>query len=199
MRLAPAAHLQIKIFRHNKKNSDLCENFSPVGAGATALRTDTSRRIMGELSPAVVRGNASEIMALALDERSTRGVDSAREVGEAALAAHGLTVRYGSVISVSGAEDLIVSARREARVSNGHPLMPKVTGLGCTATALTGAFAAVNPSAFDAAVNAMAVMGIAGEIAAQSARGPASFLQGFIDALYNLSESDVRARLKVRE
>jgi hydroxyethylthiazole kinase len=78
-------------------------------------------------------------------------------------------------------------------------MMPKVTGLGCTASALTGAFAAVNPSARDAAVNAMAVMGIAGELAADHARGPGTFLVRFLDALYLLNESDVRERVKVRE
>jgi hydroxyethylthiazole kinase len=78
-------------------------------------------------------------------------------------------------------------------------MMPKVTGMGCTASALTGAFAAVNPAARDAAVNAMAVMGIAGELAAEQSRGPGTFLDRFLDALYLLNESYIRERLKVRE
>jgi hydroxyethylthiazole kinase len=78
-------------------------------------------------------------------------------------------------------------------------MMPKVTGLGCTASALAGAFAAVNASARDAAVNAMAVMGIAGELASAHSRGPGTFLVRFLDALYLLSESDIRERVKVRE
>jgi len=77
--------------------------------------------------------------------------------------------------------------------------MPKVTGLGCTASALAGAFAAVNASARDAAVNAMAVMGIAGELAADHSPGPGTFLVRFLDALYLLNESDIRERVKVRE
>jgi hydroxyethylthiazole kinase len=75
--------------------------------------------------------------------------------------------------------------------------MPRVTGLGCTATALTGAFAAVNPSAFDAAVHAMIVMGIAGEMAGARAAGPGSFWAQFLDAIYALRESDISTRMRV--
>jgi hydroxyethylthiazole kinase len=74
--------------------------------------------------------------------------------------------------------------------------MPRVTGLGCSATALTAAFAAVNPDVFAAAAGAMAVMGIAGEIAARHARGPGSFQAHFIDALYNLRQEDIQDLLK---
>ena len=171
----------------------------PVGAGATAFRTATARRLLDELTPAIVRGNASEIRALASDERATRGVDSAHAPEDAAVAAAALSGRTGGVVVASGAIDLVVSGGMEARVANGHPMMAKVTGMGCTASALAGAFAAVNPSARDAAVNAMAVMGIAGELAAESAAGPGTFLTRFLDALYLMSESDIRGRLKVRE
>jgi hydroxyethylthiazole kinase len=97
---------------------------------------------------------------------------------------------------MSGATDVIVCRDATVRVDNGHPLMPRVTGLGCTATALTGAFAAVNPSAFDAAVHAMIVMGIAGEIAGERAAGPGSFWVQFLDALYALQQSDIAARMR---
>jgi len=171
----------------------------PVGAGATAFRTDAARKLLAELSPAIVRGNPSEIRALAYEERSTRGVDSAHQPEDAAKAADALSARYGCVVVTSGAVDLISSGGMTSRVFNGHPMMPKVTGMGCTASALAGAFASVNPSARDAAVNAMAVMGIAGEMAAEHARGPGTFLDHFLDALYLLNESDIRERLKVRE
>jgi hydroxyethylthiazole kinase len=171
----------------------------PVGAGATAFRTETARRLLAELSPAIVRGNASEIRALAYDERSTRGVDSASQPEDAAEAADALCRRYGCVVVASGAVDLISSGGMTGRVFNGHAMMPKVTGMGCTASALAGAFAAVNPSAREAAVNAMAVMGIAGELAADHARGPGTFVPHFLDALYLLNESDIGERLKVQE
>jgi hydroxyethylthiazole kinase len=171
----------------------------PVGAGATRFRTDTALRLIRELSPAVVRGNASEIRALAYDERTTKGVDSAHGSEEALDAGRALAASYRTVAVVSGAIDLVVFENSLIRVANGHPSMPRVTGLGCTATALIGAFAAVNPSPGDAAAHAMAVMGIAGEIAAERAAGPGSFLPAFLDALANLREDEIRRRLKLEE
>jgi hydroxyethylthiazole kinase len=108
-----------------------------------------------------------------------------------------LSARHGAVISVSGAVDRIVGAGSTARVANGHPMMPFVTGLGCTASALTGAFAAVNPSPLRAAAHAMAVMGIAGEMAAERSPGPGSLQMNFLDALYALSENDISKRLRM--
>jgi hydroxyethylthiazole kinase len=101
------------------------------------------------------------------------------------------------VVTVSGAVDFVVDERQAVRVANGDPLMPRVTGLGCTATAITGAFAAVNGDPFAAAVHAMIVMGVAGEMAADGAAGPGSFLVRFIDALASVSEADVAARLRL--
>jgi len=169
----------------------------PVGAGATRFRTETALRLIEELNPAVIRGNASEIRALVYDEHGTKGVDSAHGSEEALEAGRAVAARYATVVVVSGATDLIVEGSAVVRIANGHPLMPRVTGLGCTATALVGAFAAVNPSLRDAAAHAMAVMGIAGEMAGDRAAGPGSFLPAFLDALANLSEDDLRARLKM--
>jgi len=94
-------------------------------------------------------------------------------------------------VSVSGATDVIVAEDSIVRVHYGHPMMARVTGLGCTATALTGAFAAVNPSPFHAAAHAMAVMGIAGEMAARRSPGPGSFQVNFLDALYLMQAGDI--------
>ncbi len=173
--------------------------FDPVGAGATRLRTETVHRLMAETPSAVIRGNASEIKALCGEEACTKGVDSTHQSEESIEQARSLSARYGSVVCVSGAVDLVVQGNAIIRIANGHPLMPRVTGLGCTATALAGAFAAVNRSALKATAHAMAVMGIAGEIAAEGAQGPGSFQVRFIDALYGLKESDIRERLKWTE
>jgi hydroxyethylthiazole kinase len=169
----------------------------PVGAGATRLRTETAHRILKEARPAVLRGNASEIRALYYAEQATKGVDSQHGAEAALDAAQNLSRRFGSVVSVSGSVDLIVSGKSLIRVSNGHPMMPRVTGLGCTASALTGAFTAVNSSAFQAAAHAMAIMGIAGEMAAEQSAGPASFQMHFLDVLYRLQEKDIAGRLKM--
>jgi hydroxyethylthiazole kinase len=102
-------------------------------------------------------------------------------------------------VVVSGATDRIVADAGVLSVYNGHPMMPRVTGLGCTATGLVGAFAAVNPSPREAAAHAMAVMGIAGEMAAERSAGPGSFQMHFFDALYQIQESDIQLRLRIEE
>lgn len=170
--------------------------FDPVGAGTTSFRTRTSLHILAEIRPTILRGNASEVRALALGERGTRGVDSVHLSEETVPAAQELHKRYGCVVSISGATDVIVGDG-VIRVQNGHPMMPRVTGMGCTATALTGAFAAVNPSATFAAAHAMAINGIAGEIAGAKANGPGSFQVCFLDALAGIGAPDLEKSLKM--
>jgi len=169
----------------------------PVGAGATGLRTETARRLVVEGRPSIIRGNGSEILALVEARGETKGVDS-RHGAEAALdAAREISRAHGCAVSISGPVDVIVQDGDVIRVANGHPMMPRVTGLGCTATALTGAFAAVNPVPLRAAAHAMAVMGIAGEMAAEKASGPGSFQMRFLDALFVLDEEAIASRLRV--
>jgi hydroxyethylthiazole kinase len=169
----------------------------PVGVGATSYRTWTARELINEESPAIIRGNASEIMALYDDESKTKGVDSAASSDNAVDVAQKLSANFKCVVCVSGATDYIVGGDRIIKINNGHPLMTKVTGLGCTATALCGAFAAVEKDCFTATAKAMAVMGIAGEMAADKAAGPGSMQTLFLDSLYNLSENDIKQRLKI--
>ena len=171
----------------------------PVGAGATSYRTWTARELINEESPAIIRGNASEIMALHDDKTKTKGVDSVASADNALAIAQKISEKYDCVVCVSGATDYIIKGRQIIKVGNGHPLMTKVTGLGCTATALCGAFAAVENNYFTATVKAMAVMGIAGEMAAEVAAGPGSMQMHFLDNLYCLSEDDVKKRLKIEE
>ena len=170
--------------------------FDPVGAGATTYRTQTCRDLLQGSAPAVIRGNASEIMALVDATVQTRGVDSAAPGSSAEAAATELARKYGCVVVVSGETDLITDGTKKNYVKNGHALMPKVTGLGCTATALIGAFAAINPDPLAAATHAMAIMGICGEIAAATAAGPASLQVNLIDSFYNLDEEQISRLLK---
>lgn len=170
--------------------------FDPVGAGATAYRTESCCRLIEETPPSIIRGNASEIRALAGASSATKGVDSA-DGSETALDSARFLAGRGACVVVSGAVDLVVSAGRVTLIANGHAMMPRITGLGCTATALIGAFAAVNPSLPDAAAHAMALMGIAGELAAAESPGPGTFQVKFLDALYGVTEADIRARLKL--
>ncbi|MEP6619292.1 MAG: hydroxyethylthiazole kinase [bacterium] len=171
----------------------------PVGSGATRYRTETVQSLLLAASPTVIRGNASEIRSLVHAERATRGVDSAHDTEDALDAARTLARQHGCVVSVSGAVDMIVSADEVIRVSNGAPIMPKITGMGCAASALTGAFTAVNDSPLQAAAHAMALNGIAGEMAAEQSRGPGTFHGAFIDSLYLIDEGDIERRLRVNE
>jgi hydroxyethylthiazole kinase len=169
----------------------------PVGSGATRFRTESAQLLLRNTPPAIIRGNASEIRSLVLAERCTKGVDSIHTTEETLESAQFLSGNYRCVVSVSGATDLIVERDSIIRILNGHPMMPRVTAIGCIASALTGAFAAVNKSFIHAAANAMALVGIAGEMAAERCVGPGSFQVGFLDALSNIQESDIQSRLKM--
>jgi hydroxyethylthiazole kinase len=171
----------------------------PVGSGATRFRTATALRLLDEVGPTIVRGNASEIASLCSDAGGTKGVDSTRASEETVELAQSLAARRGCTVVVSGATDAIVGEGKVLRVRNGHPMMARVTGMGCTASALVAAFAAVNPSPLRAAAHAMAVMGIAGEMAAERAEGPGSFQPHFLDALSRIGETDVHRRLRLEQ
>ena len=168
----------------------------PVGVGATEYRTSTARKLIHASSPSIIRGNGSEIMALCEEDVTTRGVDSTSSSDLAIDSARILNREFGCVVCITGETDYIVSKDNVIPVKNGHAMMPRVTGLGCTASALCGAFAAVNPALEMAAAHAMAVMGIAGEIAAETAKGPASLQLNFIDTLYLLSETHIQDYFK---
>jgi len=169
----------------------------PVGAGATRLRTDTARELLQQVRPAIVRGNASEILALGANLAGTRGVDASHTVEQARQAAQALAQKFGVVVAVTGPEDFVTDGTREARVRNGHALMARVTGTGCAASALTGAFAAVEPDAFVAATAALVVFGLAGELAAQGNPRPGTYGIRLIDALDEISPEQVLAGAKL--
>jgi hydroxyethylthiazole kinase len=169
----------------------------PVGAGASRLRTDTAMRLLGGGGVTILRGNASEIVALAGAAGATKGVDSTLSSEAARDAAHGLAARYDCAVVVSGAVDYCIDRTREVRVHNGVAMMARITGMGCTASALCGAFAAVQADALRAAVDAMAVMGVAGELAFAAARGPGTMAASFLDTLHHLGLADLERGLRL--
>jgi len=171
----------------------------PVGAGATSYRTQTAKELIGSEPPAIIRGNASEILALFDEKTKTKGVDSAASSHDALATAKKISADNNCVVCISGETDYVVQKDKVIKIHNGHHLMTRVTGLGCTASALCGAFAAVEKDAQVAVVQAMAIMGIAGEMAAQKAAGPGSLQMHFLDILYRLSQDDISQRLKIEE
>lgn len=160
--------------------------FDPVGAGATRLRSSFAKSLSKKGAVKVIRGNVSEIVSLFDDAVKTKGVDSNLSGDSWVGAVQEQSQRMKSVLTASGAIDYIFSQGRIETVQGGDVLMTKVTGMGCTASSLIGAFLAVNPSANRAAVHAMTVMGIAGEIAGKNCKGPGSFRTSFLDALWGL-------------
>jgi len=160
----------------------------PVGSGATRLRTESARRLMDELSIRVIRGNASEVLSLAQEGSRTKGVDSIHRVEEAEAAAMTLARELRTTLAITGPVDVITDGRRVWRVLNGHELMGYVTGTGCTATALIGAFLSVETDPVAAAAGGLAYFGLAGEQAAVSASGPGSFQMALLDALYRMDK-----------
>ncbi|HUL30050.1 MAG TPA: hydroxyethylthiazole kinase [Thermodesulfobacteriota bacterium] len=171
----------------------------PVGAGATRLRTDSARRLIEEVSIQVIRGNASEIRALAGEksESRTKGVDSVHTVDQVAEAAGSLAKELRTTLAITGAVDLITNGNRVYRVMNGHEMMSRVTGTGCTATVMIGAFLAVCPDPLEAATTGLSYFGLAGEKAAAKALGPGSFQIALLDALDGMKEDEMRAGAKI--
>lgn len=158
----------------------------PVGAGATSQRTAVAWELINLCHPAIIRGNGSEIMALVDAGVRSKGVDSSASSDDALSAAKKLAVAAGAVVVISGETDYITNGTDVFTVEGGDPIMTSVTGMGCTATALVGAFAAVVPDPMVAATAAMAVMSQAGERAASLSRGNGSMQMNFLDELYNI-------------
>jgi hydroxyethylthiazole kinase len=168
----------------------------PVGVGATTFRNAVAADLATR-GPAVVRGNASEIMALAGTGARTKGVDSAHRTDAAIESAREVARRTGAVVAITGAVDYVTDGDRLATLSNGHPLMARVTGMGCTATAIVGAFLAVERDAFRATVQGLTVLAVAGEVAAERSLGPGSLQVQLLDALHLLDESTIADRARI--
>jgi hydroxyethylthiazole kinase len=174
----------------------------PVGAGATPYRNQTLDALLAIAAPTVIRGNGSEIMSTAGVAVATRGVDSSAAAADALGAAQALVQRTGGTVCVSGAVDHILDARhRWARLSNGHAWMTRITGVGCSATALVGAFCAVQPDAWRATTAAMAYLGVAGEVAAEKVQarglGVGSLAVSLLDELQLLDQATFEERLRL--
>lgn len=169
----------------------------PVGAGASKLRTETALSLMKTIKPSVVRGNGSEIMALAGELGETKGVDSTKASDEAIKSAKFIAKQFNTIVSVSGEIDRITDGSKIIEVHGGHKLMTLVTGIGCSATALTGACLAVAKSPLIGAVSAMALFASAGEKASKECQGPGSFLPHFLDELYSADFTDAALRVEL--
>jgi hydroxyethylthiazole kinase len=170
----------------------------PVGAGATRYRTDTAKRLLDSVGVTVVRGNAGEIATLVGAEAEVRGVESIDGGGDPAELAREAGRALGVVASVTGPVDHVSDGETVLAVANGHELLATVSGTGCMSTAITGSFLAAKPDApLEAAAEALAAFGVAGEDAATEAHGPGTFHAALYDALYNLEPKTLDKRTRI--
>ena len=169
----------------------------PVAVGSSLERRDVASRLAG-LQPTVIRGNAGEILSLGDAEGMAAGVDSPIDSAEALDAARDLARSTGATVAVTGAVDYVTDGERILAVANGHPLMVRVTGVGCGLTALIASCCAVEPDVMTATAHALSILGLAGEIAASDAVGPASFRVRLIDCLYNIDEETLETGARIQ-
>jgi hydroxyethylthiazole kinase len=172
--------------------------FDPVGVGASQFRFRAGEKILSSLRITVIRGNPAEIGTLAGRESRLAGIDSVSGPENLHQAAEHLSEKTGAVVAMTGPQDLIVFSGKKVIVQNGHPLMGRVTGMGCMLTAVIGAFAAVEGDPMAATVSAVAFFGLAGEQAALKANGPGTFKPAFLDALFSVTPDQMRKGIKIR-
>jgi len=171
----------------------------PVGAGISAFRNDLLANLL-ELKPTVIRGNASEIMSLYnFNQVNTKGVDSTADSKAAVGYGQALQEQVGSIICISGKVDYILSEQYTVEVHNGHPMMTQVTGLGCSSTALIGAFLGVADQPFEAATAGVALLSLAGQLAAAKSLGPGSLQVNIYDELYQLNADRIKTDLNIKQ
>lgn len=169
----------------------------PVGAGATPFRLQANSELLA-LGPTVIRGNASEIMTLLTGQSGGKGVDSAISSDDTLAFLQSRAKELGMVLAVTGSTDYIADSERLVSIDNGHPMMARVTGTGCTATALTGAFLATTPDPWLATVASITCLGIAGERAAARSLGPGSLQVNMLDELYQLDADTIEQHCKLK-
>jgi len=169
----------------------------PVGAGASALRTNTALELLEDIKFDVIRGNISEIKTLVLGSGTTKGVDAdaADAVTDDNLDAmvkfvKDVAEKFDAIIAVTGAIDLVADKDSCYVIRNGRPEMGKITGTGCQLSGLTTAYVVANPdNKLEAAAAAVITMGAAGEIAysrMQEGDGNSTYRNRIIDAIYNM-------------
>ncbi|CAM8902827.1 unnamed protein product [Rhodiola kirilowii] len=181
----------------------------PVAAGASEFRLRACLELV-EMRPSVIRGNASEIVALSeaavgrckliepCEFILVKGTDSSLQSTDALEVAKALANSSGAVVAVSGAIDIVTDGTRVLGAKNGVPMLQRITATGCSVTALIAAFVAVDPqNTLEATASALAVFGVASELGMEMAKGPASLRMHLIDSLYNLDEVNVLNRVKI--
>ena len=183
----------------------------PVGAGASALRTNTAVELMEKIKFTVIRGNISEVKTLASGSGTTKGVDadvadkvSEENLDSAVAFAKAFAEKTDAVVAITGAIDIVADGKKAYCIRNGHPMMSSITGTGCQLSAMTAAYVTANPEhPLEAAAAAVCAMGLAGEIAharLSAQDGNSTYRNYIIDAIYNMTPEQLEegAKYEVR-
>ncbi len=169
-----------------------------VGVGATKLRTDKAKEILANVKVSILKGNAGEIGTLAGSKAEVKGVESMGVEGEIKEIARSLAKKFNLAVVITGKDDIISDGMKTYVVSNGHDMMGSIVGTGCMLASVIGAFAAVEKDHAKASAYALVCFGIAGELAAEKAKGPGTYKEMFYDELYNLNGEKIERMKKLR-
>ncbi|MGC8658247.1 MAG: hydroxyethylthiazole kinase [Desulfomonilaceae bacterium] len=169
----------------------------PVGSGATKLRTETASNIARFMTPTVIRGNASEILSICRIGSKTRGVDSINSTQDAMESSVSLANSLGNVVAVTGAIDFVTDGNRSLIIKGGSPMMARVTGTGCAASVIIGAFLAVEEDPLLATAGALAYFKVVAEKASVESRGPGSFWVRVLDELDKISSEELEELVRI--
>lgn len=174
----------------------------PVGAGATTYRTNVTNKLVNEMQITALRGNVAEVANVIGESWSIKGVDAGEGDGDVVHLAETAAMKLGCVVIITGKDDVITDGSSTYLVSNGHPILTKVTGTGCLLSAVVGAFLAVSEGSWlDAAVEALSFYGVAAEIAADltTGQGPGSFQIEFLNQLSLVTPESYHAQSKIKQ
>ncbi len=195
--LTPTFVESMKVAARSANEKGIPVVLDAVGVGATKLRDDKGFELLNEVKISIVKGNASEVARIAGLDAKTKGVESTEVGVNLVELAKNLAKERDVTVVITGKEDIISDGENTFIVKNGHAMMGSIVGTGCMAASVIGCFAAVEESYAKAAAAALACFGIAGEIAAEVAKGPGTFKEQFYDAAYNLSEEQVDGLEKI--
>ncbi|WP_141233218.1 hydroxyethylthiazole kinase [Terribacillus saccharophilus] len=164
--------------------------FDPVGVGATAYRTETSRRILAEVDVTVIRGNAGEISVLGGTSVKVKGVDGSED-GISPRVVQQLARELNTIVIATGKIDILSDGNHTYSIANGHEMLSNITGSGCLLGAVVAACAGAADNVLEACIGALCFYGIAAEEAAKTAKAPGSFQIAFLDQLYLLGDQAI--------
>ncbi|WP_042200697.1 hydroxyethylthiazole kinase [Paenibacillus camerounensis] len=174
----------------------------PVGAGATAYRSEVTHKLVQAMQLTALRGNVAEVANVAGEHWASKGVDAGAGDGDVIALASKAAGKLGCVVIITGREDVITDGSRTFVVSNGHPVLTKVTGTGCLLSAVVGAFLAASEGNWlEASAEALSFYGVAAELAAEKTegQGPGAFQIEFLNQLSAVTPELYSQRARIEQ